>query len=380
MARNVRIHVTNCIICAKRKAAKTCKAPIQPFPIAEYLWQRVAMDIVGPVIESYRGSKYILVLIDYVTRYVIAFPLKDITAQIVTKKFIQHVITKEGIPAQILTTKGIAGYYRKFINQFADIVHVLTQLTRSKVQWHWGTEEKTAFEKIKELLCTTPVLAYPDFSRPFIIHTDACGYGVGGILSQMPTSSCEPASDEKSIMDSREHPIAYTSKHLNDLQIKWCTTEKEAFAIYHTVKTFFPYLYGTTFTIVTDHASLKYLMGKRETTGRLARWSLYLQQFDMEIHYRPGKLHQNADALSRSPVYAIVTPRFFVDDWIIAQKEDKFCKMLMEKHTGKERRHQFSEEDSFEILNNGLLATAREKTVVPMKFQKEKTRGVKFGL
>jgi transposase InsO family protein len=266
---------------------------------------------------------------------------------------------------------GIAGYYRKFIEQFADIVHALTQLTRSKVQWQWGTEAQKAFDKITELLCSAPVLAYPNFAQPFIIHTDACGFGVGGILSQIPSAPSEPESVQESIMDSKEHPIAYTSKHLNDLQIKWCTTEKEAYAIYHTVKTFFPYLFGTTFTIVTDHASLKYLMGKREPTGRLARWSLYLQQFDMEIHYRPGKLHQNADALSRCPVYAIVTPKFFVDDWIIAQQEDKFCKMLMEKQTGKERPDHFGEEDSFKILPSGLWATSREKIVVPMEFQKE---------
>lgn len=304
-------------------------------------------------------------------------------------EYLGHIVSKEGVkvdPAKVKAVRnfpipkkmehirsflGIAGYYRKFIDQFADIVHVLTQLTRSKVQWHWGTEEQTAFDKIKELLCSAPVLAYPDFAQPFIIHTDACGYGVGGILSQMPTPSSEPASEEESVMDSKEHPIAYTSKHLNDLQIKWCTTEKEAFAIYHTVKAFFPYLFGTTFTIVTDHASLKYLMGKREPTGRLARWSLYLQQFDMEIHYRPGKLHQNADALSRCPVYAIVTPRYFVDDWIIAQQEDKFCKVLMQKNTGNARPEHFGEEDSFKILPNGLWATAREKIVVPMEFQKE---------
>jgi transposase InsO family protein len=64
------------------------------------------MDIVGPVTESYRGNKYILVLMEYVTRYVIAFPLKEITAQTIVKKFIKHVITKEGIPAQILTNQG----------------------------------------------------------------------------------------------------------------------------------------------------------------------------------------------------------------------------------------------------------------------------------
>ncbi len=81
MARDVWIHVRNCLIFGKIKAAKACIAPLQPLSIAEYLWQRVAMNIVGPVIESYRGNKYILLLMEYVTRYVIAFPLKDTTAQ-----------------------------------------------------------------------------------------------------------------------------------------------------------------------------------------------------------------------------------------------------------------------------------------------------------
>jgi hypothetical protein len=112
---------------------------------------------------------------------------------------------------------------------------------------------------------------------------------------------------EENVKVSRENPIAYTSKHLTETQVKWCTTEKEAYAIIHTVKAFFPYLYGALFTIVTDHAALKYLMSKRESTGRLTRWALYLQQFDMEIKYRPGKMHQNADALSRVPVHLIVS-------------------------------------------------------------------------
>jgi hypothetical protein len=77
--------------------------------------------------------------------------------------------------------------------------------------------------------------------------------------------------NEEPTISSREHPIAYTSKHLTDLQVKWCTTEKEAYAIIHTVKAFYAYLYGTVFTVVTDHAALEYMMIKRESTGRLTR-------------------------------------------------------------------------------------------------------------
>ena len=126
---------------------------------------------------------------------------------------------------------GLANYYRRFIDQFASIVHALLQLTKSKVTWKWGTEEQTCFDRIKELLCTAPVLAYPDFSRKFIIHTDACRYGVTGVLSQMPSPQENQCTQEDSMDESREHPIAYTSKHLTELQSKWCTTRKEAYAI-----------------------------------------------------------------------------------------------------------------------------------------------------
>ena len=106
MAQEVRIHVINCLICAKRKVAGTCKAPLQPIPIAEYVWQRMAIDIVGPVPVSNKGNNNILVMIEYVTRYVIAVPLKETSAQTIMRKFIKHVINAEGIPSELLTDQG----------------------------------------------------------------------------------------------------------------------------------------------------------------------------------------------------------------------------------------------------------------------------------
>ena len=302
-------------------------------------------------------------------------------------EYLGHIVSNKGISAdpkklqavrnfpapknidQLRSFLGLTNYYRRFINQFAELVHVLLHLTKSAEPWQWGTEEQTCFDNIKELLCTAPILAYPDFSKPFIVHTDACGYGVGGILSQMSTQENQ-GSQEESINDSREHPIAYTSKHLTALQVDWCTTEKEAFAIIHTVKAFFPYLFATTFTIVTDHAALVFIMSKRESTGRLTRWALYLQQFDMVIKYRPGKLHQNADTLSRTPILVIVSNNFVIDDWLIAQHEDQFCKTLLAEGNNATAR-KFSPEDDFQILPSGLIATSRGQIVVPAKLQKE---------
>jgi hypothetical protein len=106
LAKDVRIHIINCLTCAKRKVAGTCKAPPQPFPIAEYIWQRMAMDIVGPFPVSKKGNNHILVMLEYVTRYAIAVPLKSTTAQTIIRKFIKHVVNEEGIPSKILTDQG----------------------------------------------------------------------------------------------------------------------------------------------------------------------------------------------------------------------------------------------------------------------------------
>jgi hypothetical protein len=95
MAKDVRIHIVNWLICAKRKIAGTCKAPLQPIPIAVHVWQRMAIDIVGPVPTSNKGNKNILVIIEYATRYVIAVPLKETSAQTIMRKFIKHVINAE---------------------------------------------------------------------------------------------------------------------------------------------------------------------------------------------------------------------------------------------------------------------------------------------
>lgn len=106
MIPQIQEHIRNCLFCAKRKAHTSCKAPLQPITPSDYIFERVAMDIMGPLPESSRGHKYILVIMEYATKYVIATPMKDITSATVMKKFIKHVILKEGIPSVILTDRG----------------------------------------------------------------------------------------------------------------------------------------------------------------------------------------------------------------------------------------------------------------------------------
>ncbi|KAI9557148.1 hypothetical protein GHT06_016955 [Daphnia sinensis] len=183
---------------------------------------------------------------------------------------------------------GLASYYRKFIRAFADKAHPLIALTKKSAEWKWGEEQRDAFDCIKNCLITRPILGYPDFSREFIIYTDASGYGIGAVLAQVqtpPQSADFAESDEQELRESDGVEVA-----------KWSTTEKEAYAIIHAIEVFRTYLYGRRFTVYTDHRPLEWLMSKTEPGGRLARWALKIQEFDIVI----GASSKNRNKLQTS--------------------------------------------------------------------------------
>ena len=103
MGNDVKIYVKNCLTCAKRKAYGPSKAPLKPIEPVHKVWELIAMDFVGPITESRNGNKYILVLSDYATRYVMTFPLANLTAQAVAKILVAVIISKYGAPSRILT-------------------------------------------------------------------------------------------------------------------------------------------------------------------------------------------------------------------------------------------------------------------------------------
>ena len=125
------------------------------------------------------------------------------------------------------------------------------------------------------------------------MYTDASNEGVGVTLGQ--------------IQNGREVAIAYAGRDFNSAEKNYSTTEREALAVIFGIKKFEPYLYGRKFVLHTDHHSLKWLMSISDPSGRLARWSLLVQQYDFEIRHRPGVAHANADALSRRP-YTLPSP------------------------------------------------------------------------
>ena len=300
------------------------------------------------------------------------------------------------------TFLGLASYYRKFVRAFAEKAHPLTALTKKSAQWKWGTEERGAFNCIKQCLTTKPILGYPDFTREFIIYTDASGYGIGVVLAQMQAPAL-PDTSETSEANSaeagdREVVIAYTSKHLSEREAKWSTTEKECYAIIHAIEVFRPYLYGRSFTVFTDHRPLEWLMSKPEPAGRLQRWALKIQEYDMKIGYRPGKSHQNADCLSRIPknlgaipktpnkggVIAAVmfTPRkesqaatgsvhvntadANISEWAKLQQNDEYCQMLIKRIEAEikqeaKRQARYKEQLQLEKDYRHLFATRKNK-------------------
>ena len=147
-------------------------------------------------------------------------------------------------------------------------------------------DSSLAFRKLKELLCSAPVLYAPNYEKEFILQTDASERGVGAVLSQ--------TDDE-----GEDHPIGYFSRKLLPREEKYSTIEKECLAIKLGIQAFRVYLLGKPFTIQTDHRALEWLDRVKENNARLTRWSLLMQPYQYRTQYRPGRINGNADALSR---------------------------------------------------------------------------------
>ena len=159
--------------------------------------------------------------------------------------------------------------------------------------------EQQAFNVLKQRLVEAPILCYPDFSGqyPFRLETDASKIGTGAVLSQR-----YPDGD---------HPLGFYSYTLKPKERDWSTTEREAYAIVKALRFFRPILAGQSFTVITDHSSLRYLFGMRDPTGRLARWIMEMQQYTYGVDHRAGKNHQNADAFSRAPIVQALTTQVY---------------------------------------------------------------------
>lgn len=231
-------------------------------------------------------------------------------------KFLGHRVSAEGVSPdpdkvsavqewtppktvrQVRSFLGFVGYYRRFIKDFSKIAKPLNELLqgtsrprgRGSPPIQWSSECEAAFQQLKQELVQAPILAYADFTQPFVVYTDASNRGLGAVLAQ-----CQGGVERVIAYASRSlHPAEkndsnYSSFKLELLAMKWAVSEK-----------FKDYLWGAKVTVITDNSPLVHLQ-----TAKLGsveqRWVAQLASFDYHIQYRPGKDHTNADVLSRLP-------------------------------------------------------------------------------
>jgi len=173
---------------------------------------------------------------------------------------------------------GIVNYYRDMWIRRSDILAPLSKLTSKTVKWQWTEVEQRAFETMKCIIARETLLVYPDFNKPFIIHTDASHSQLGAVISQ----------DNK--------PIAFYSRKLNPAQKRYTTTERELLSIVETLKEFRNILLGQCIKVYTDHKNLTYT---NFNTERVMRWQLIIEEYSPELIYLKGQTNIVADALSR---------------------------------------------------------------------------------
>jgi len=247
---------------------------------------------------------------------------------------------------------GICSYYRRHVEGFSKIARPLTELTKKDSVFIWEEEQRKSFQSLKKALCNVALLNFPRYELPMEIYPDACGYGLGATLSQK--------------IDGIEKPLCFASRLVSKSEANYSITELECLALVWALKKFRNYIWGCKVLVYTDHSALCWLMTKRDLAGRLARWKLSIQEHDITIIYRSGKLHVNGDSLSRYPVdypeneeeedvcLAVATVATFKDkgrdpDWL--KREQKHClwwKEIIKTLSGGGRHKNF-------IFKDGIL-------------------------
>jgi len=183
---------------------------------------------------------------------------------------------------------GHAGFYRRFIKDFSKIARPLSALLQKDIDFVFDDNCRNAFNELKAKLVSPPILVAPDWELPFEISCDASNSSVGAMLGQRK--------------DKVSRVIAYASSTLNAAQINYTTTEKELYAVVYALEKFRSYLLNSKVIVFTDHAAIRYLFQKPHSKPRLLRWSLLLQEFNLQIKDRVGAENHVADHLSRLPL------------------------------------------------------------------------------
>ncbi|KAL0541551.1 hypothetical protein IC582_021603 [Cucumis melo] len=176
---------------------------------------------------------------------------------------------------------GLAGYYRRFIEDFSRLALPLTALTRKNAKFEWSDKCEQSFQELKKRLVTAPILALPVTGKDYVIYCDASRLGLGCVLMQ------------------DGNVIAYASRQLNEHECNYPTHDLELAAVVLALKIWRHYLFGEKCHIFTYHKSLNYIFDQKELNLRQRRWLELIKDYDCAIEYHPGKANVVADALSR---------------------------------------------------------------------------------
>ncbi|WVZ52712.1 hypothetical protein U9M48_003748 [Paspalum notatum var. saurae] len=198
--------------------------------------------------------------------------------------FLGHIVSKGGIMVDPSKIGGVTDWKvpkLRFIESFSRIAKPMTSLLEKGVPFIWTKERQTAFDELKKRLTTAPVLTLPDLTKGFTVYCDASKEGLGCVLMQ------------------EGKVIAYASRQLRKHEINYPTHDLELAAVVHALKIWRHYLFGNRCEIYTNHKSLKYIFTQNELNMRQRRWLELIKDYDLEIHYHPGKANVVADALSR---------------------------------------------------------------------------------
>jgi hypothetical protein len=176
---------------------------------------------------------------------------------------------------------GLACYYRQFIQGFSKIAKPMTSLLEKRREFKWDWKCQDSFNQLKLRLMSPLVLVMPDLQKGFDIYCDACGQGLGCVIMH------------------EGHVIAYMSLQLCKHELNYPTHDLELVAVVHALKIWRHYIMGTKCQVYTNHKSLKYIFTQKDLNLRQRRWLELIKDYDLEIHYHPGKANLDANALSR---------------------------------------------------------------------------------
>jgi hypothetical protein len=260
---------------------------------------------------------------------------------------------------QLRSFLGFMNYYRRFIHNYAHIARPLNDLLRKDVPWTWEKPQQEAFDTLKAAMVSAPVLVYSDHERPYLLETDASDVAYGAVLSQKQD-------------DDKWHPVAFLSKSMSPAERNYAVHDRELLAIIRALEEWRHLLMGAKFKIdvLTDHANLLHFRKKIQLNPRQRRWALYMENFDLNLLYRPGRQSSIPDALSRRTDHGEAASRQetaleqLLPDSIFSDKPPEPSHNIQQVHTS-------PSPPTFDLRHELYLAQAQDPLILKLNMTKE---------